>query len=209
MASFTSTILSTNSYFWLIRLCVICHAEVAFFFDVILCVRYNYITVWPQAIHDFFHNHVCKISTAIFRHVFSHIFGRQDKFKQCLFAGQCTCFSFWWFGELPYWLQYWLSFFFIFTWFWADISRVWQMCTSNVMISNFAKFALAVSLKLARTSEVHNIEIQSSYTHCHLISRLLALYGANKEEKLQVYKNTKLASIPMKPILCICENPDR
>ena len=112
-------------------------------------------------------------------------------------------FLFRWFGELPYWLQYWLSFFFIFTWFWADISRVCQMCTSNVMISNFAKFVWAVSLKLARTSEVHNIEIQSSYTHCHLISRLLALYGANKEEKLQVYKNTKLASIPMKPILCI------
>ena len=45
-------------------------------------------------------------------------------------------------------------------------------------------------------------------SHCYQISHLLTSNGANKERNCKYIGNTKLALIPILPILCFCENPD-
>ena len=69
--------------------------------------------------------------------------------------------------------------------------------------ANIANFVLAVSLEMNKNKFV------ILFSYWYLISPLVSSYVANKEENLQISENTNLAIMPIVPILCVCENPDK
>ena len=72
--------------------------------------------------------------------------------------------------------------------------------------ANITNFVLAVPSKI-NYSPMKSATFKCN-SHCYQISHLLTSNAANKERNCKYIGNTKLALIPILPILCFCKNPD-